>query len=39
MVKKFYKANQKSTNQTTAISPDGKINPSAFAKPTKTSYK
>lgn len=33
------KANQQSKNQTTAISPDGKINPSAFAKPTKTSYK
>ncbi len=33
------KAKQKSKNQTTAISSDGKINPSAFVKPTKTSYK
>ena len=32
-------AKQKSKNQTTAISSDGKINPSAFVKPTKTSYK
>ena len=33
------KSQQQSKNNITAVTPDGKINPSAFPKPTKSTYK
>ena len=32
-------ASSKNSNKQTAIGPDGKINPAAFKKPTKSNYK
>jgi len=37
--KAYDKASSQGKNKTTAIGPDGKINPSAFQRPTKSNYK
>ena len=35
----YDKASSKNSNQQTAIGADGKINPAAFQRPTKSNYK
>ena len=37
--KAYEKASNSGKNKQTAIGPDGKVNPQAFKRPTKSSYK